>query len=75
MFRDLWLVCSRKRTELSRFANRAMFAVEEASVPYITIVTRRLYGVRCEEREIQWSRACDMPGRQLSQVPWSLKVG
>jgi acetyl-CoA carboxylase carboxyltransferase component len=28
-----------------RFANRAMFAVEEATVPYITIVTRRLYGV------------------------------
>ena len=28
-----------------RFANRAMFAVREASVPYITIVTRRLYGV------------------------------
>ncbi len=28
-----------------RFANRAMFAVEEATIPYITIVTRRLYGV------------------------------
>lgn len=28
-----------------RFANRAMAAVREASVPYITIVTRRLYGV------------------------------
>jgi acetyl-CoA carboxylase carboxyltransferase component len=28
-----------------RFANRAMFAVREASIPYITIVTRRLYGV------------------------------
>lgn len=28
-----------------RFANRAMFAVREATIPYITIVTRRLYGV------------------------------
>ena len=28
-----------------RFANRAMFAVREASIPYITIVTRRCYGV------------------------------
>ena len=28
-----------------RFANRAMFAVREANIPYITIVTRRLYGV------------------------------
>ena len=28
-----------------RFANRAMAAVQEASVPYVTIVTRRLYGV------------------------------
>ena len=28
-----------------RFANKAMFAVREANVPYITIVTRRLYGV------------------------------
>jgi acetyl-CoA carboxylase carboxyltransferase component len=28
-----------------RTANRAMFAVEEATIPYITIVTRRLYGV------------------------------
>ncbi len=28
-----------------RFANRAMFAVREATIPYITIVIRRLYGV------------------------------
>ena len=28
-----------------RFANRAMFAAREATIPYITIVTRRLYGV------------------------------
>ncbi len=28
-----------------RFANRAMAAVREATIPYITIVTRRLYGV------------------------------
>ena len=28
-----------------RFANRAMFAVRDATIPYITIVTRRLYGV------------------------------
>lgn len=28
-----------------RFANRAMFAVREATIPYITIITRRLYGV------------------------------
>jgi acetyl-CoA carboxylase carboxyltransferase component len=28
-----------------RFANRAMYAVREATIPYITIVTRRLYGV------------------------------
>jgi acetyl-CoA carboxylase carboxyltransferase component len=28
-----------------RFANRAMFAAGEATIPYITIVIRRLYGV------------------------------
>jgi acetyl-CoA carboxylase carboxyltransferase component len=28
-----------------RFANRAMFAAREATIPYITIVVRRLYGV------------------------------
>ncbi len=28
-----------------RFANHAMFAAREATIPYITIVTRRLYGV------------------------------
>ncbi len=28
-----------------RFANRASYAVREASVPYISIVTRRMYGV------------------------------
>ncbi len=28
-----------------RFANRAMFAVRDATIPYITVVTRRLYGV------------------------------
>jgi acetyl-CoA carboxylase carboxyltransferase component len=28
-----------------RFANRAMFAVREATIPYVTIVIRRLYGV------------------------------
>lgn len=28
-----------------RFANRAMFAVREANVPYISIILRRMYGV------------------------------
>lgn len=28
-----------------RFANRAMFAVRDATIPYISIITRRLYGV------------------------------
>jgi acetyl-CoA carboxylase carboxyltransferase component len=31
-----------------RFANRAVFAVREASIPFITIVTRRMYGVSAE---------------------------
>lgn len=28
-----------------RFANKAMYAVRESTIPYITILTRRLYGV------------------------------
>jgi acetyl-CoA carboxylase carboxyltransferase component len=28
-----------------RFANRAMFAVRDATIPYVTVVVRRLYGV------------------------------
>ncbi|HEY7269528.1 MAG TPA: carboxyl transferase domain-containing protein, partial [Dehalococcoidia bacterium] len=34
-----------EKAGIIRFANHAMFAVREATIPYITIVTKRLYGV------------------------------
>jgi acetyl-CoA carboxylase carboxyltransferase component len=34
-----------EKAGIIRFANRAMFAVREASVPYISFVVRRMYGV------------------------------
>jgi acetyl-CoA carboxylase carboxyltransferase component len=34
-----------EKAGIIRFANRAMAAVREATIPYITIVVRRLYGV------------------------------
>ena len=36
---------SSEKQGIIRFANRAMFAAREATIPYVTIVIRRLYGV------------------------------
>ena len=36
---------SSEQQGIIRFANRAMFAAREATIPYVTIVIRRLYGV------------------------------
>jgi len=34
-----------EKAGIIRFANKAMYAVRESTIPYVTIVTRRLYGV------------------------------